>query len=154
MNFIESEEKNQLRRILAESSRLQTHSDRCEFLKFCGLGNYCKSMKKIEGSSDQFSMELYNLLSKKNVDHSEKLALVVFLEYLSEQDSNLSDPDKKLIEYIINKNPQPDDEDPEDESSSAEKLGDNPNKVSITVDNRSGGNYFYNSVNIKGNING
>ena len=103
-NFLNPQEKIQLRQVLAKSSQLRSPEDRTQFLTFCGLEQYC-TLVQIEQIPDKFSISIYNELCKDYITvlQGVKLALVIFLEYLTQLDSSLSQEDKKFIEYIINK---------------------------------------------------
>ena len=101
VDFLSDEDKIQLRGVLAKSNQLRTPYERSNFLTFCGLEKYCNSVQ-IADSSDKFSISIYNKLSKDYVDDGQKLALVVFLEYLIKLDSSLSTEDKSFIKYVIN----------------------------------------------------
>ena len=104
-NFLIPKEKIQLCQILANSNQLRTPNDRTNFLQLCGLDQYCNSVQ-ISDSSDKFSISIYNQLSKDYINDGEKIALVVFLEYLIGLDSSLSQEDKLFIEYVINQGKQ------------------------------------------------
>lgn len=101
-NFLTAQEKIQLRQVLAKSNQLRTADERTNFLIFCGLEKFCNSLQ-LADSSDKFSISICNQLSKNYVDNGQKLALVVFLEYLIQLDSSLSQESKNFIEYVINK---------------------------------------------------
>ncbi|HBB32217.1 MAG TPA: hypothetical protein DDZ80_27575 [Cyanobacteria bacterium UBA8803] len=104
MDFLNSQEKFQLLRILTKSSQLQTADERSNVLAFCGLDQYC-GLVQLDQPLGKFVISIYATLSQVyvTVDNSEKLGLVVFLEYLSQIDFNLSEEDKKFIQYVITK---------------------------------------------------
>lgn len=93
MDFLDSQEKFQLQRILAKSSQLQTSDERRNFLIFCGLEDSC-GLVQLDQPSGKFIISLFSTLSKVyiTVEHSQRLGLIVFLEYLSQIDLNLSAP--------------------------------------------------------------
>ena len=105
MDFLSSQEKIKLHQVLVKSSQLHTSYSRNNFLQLCDLDKYCNSVQMAD-SSDKFSISIYNQLSQNYVNNGEKLALIVFLEYLIELDSSLSQEDKQFIEYLISKDSQ------------------------------------------------
>ncbi|MFM7786728.1 MAG: hypothetical protein ACKO90_00570, partial [Microcystis panniformis] len=70
----------------------------------CGLGKYC-TLIKLNQPRFQFVTILCQKLSEVYlpVDSSQRLGLVVFLEYISQIDVNLADDDKDFINHVITK---------------------------------------------------
>jgi len=104
MEFINVQEKAKLREILLKSSQLQTTDDRNSFLIFCGLERFCGSIH-LDKSLDKFIISLFATLSKHyiTVENSERLGLVIFLEYIIQIDSSLSTQEHNFIKNIIAK---------------------------------------------------
>ncbi|MCE2669790.1 MAG: toll/interleukin-1 receptor domain-containing protein [Microcystis sp.] len=100
MEFLNDNEKIQLQRILTRSSQLLTPDDRSNFLKLCGLEKY-SSLVQIDKSLDKFAVSLLATLSTVYI--ADKLGLVIFLEFLSQIDSSLSDSDRQFILNLIDK---------------------------------------------------
>ena len=102
MEFLNNQEKIQLQRIFRRSSLLRTADERSNFLEFCNLTKYCDL--QLEQPPNKFGISLLLKLSKIEitVGNSHKLGLVIFLEYLSQIDSNLSTEEKHFIQEIIN----------------------------------------------------
>ncbi|MBW4595515.1 MAG: caspase family protein [Brasilonema angustatum HA4187-MV1] len=104
MEFLNPQEKTQLQRILARNSQFQTANDRNSFLAFCGLEEYCSSIQ-IDQPLSKFLISLFATLSKVyiTVDNSQRLGLVVLLEYITLIDSCLSTEEQDFIHHIISK---------------------------------------------------
>ena len=106
MEFLNLQEKAQLQQILTNRTLLRTADAdlRSAVLSNCGLGKY-SVLLPLDATSFQFVVSLCAKLSEVyiTVEHSERLGLIVFLEYLSQIDLNLSAEDKEFIEYVIAK---------------------------------------------------
>jgi len=107
MDFLNSQEKFQLQRILAKSSQLQTSDERRNFLIFCGLEDSW-GLVQLDQPLGKFVISLCSTLSKVyiTVEDSEKLGLIVFLEYINEIESSLSTNDQHFIQHVITKGEQ------------------------------------------------
>ncbi len=103
MELLNTQEKAHLQRILARSSQLQTADDRRNFLTLCDLIEYCDV--QLDKTSSKFVIGLLAQLSKVYIkaENSKRLGLVVFLENISNFDLDLSEEDKKFIQYVITK---------------------------------------------------
>lgn len=106
MKFITTQELVQLQQILINNTLLQTADVefRSALLTNCGLGKYC-SLVSLDKPSIQFVISLCAKLSDVciTVDGSERLGLVVFLEYLSQIDFSLSTKEQVFINHVITK---------------------------------------------------
>ncbi|MGK7871794.1 MAG: metallophosphoesterase [Xenococcaceae cyanobacterium] len=106
MEFLNLQEKGQLQQILTNKTLLRTADAdlRSAVLSNCGLGKYC-SLLRLDATPFQFVVSLCAQLSEVSitVENSERLGLIVFLEYISEIDLNLSAEDKEFIQYVISK---------------------------------------------------
>ena len=106
MKFLTYKESNQLQKLLISNAVLQTVDEdfRRALFTNCGLGKYC-NLIPLGKPPFQFVIILCQKLSEVYlpVDSSQRLGLVVFLEYIGQIDSNLSDDDKKFINYVITK---------------------------------------------------
>lgn len=106
MEFLSNEEKIQLQKLLMSSVVLETADEdyRRALLTNCGLGKYC-TLIKLNQPRFQFVTILCQKLSEVyiTVDSSQRLGLIVFLEYISQIDFNLSDDDKNFINHVITK---------------------------------------------------
>ncbi|MBD2120293.1 hypothetical protein [Trichocoleus sp. FACHB-262] len=102
MEFLVTEEKLQLQQILTKSSYLQTADDRRNFLTFCGLENSCELLQ-LDQSLSKFVISLCSTLSKVHIksESSERLGLVIFLEYINRIDSSLSSSEQGFIQHVI-----------------------------------------------------
>lgn len=107
MEFLNSEEKIKILKILAKSSQLQTSDERRNFLFLCGLEDYCGSIQ-LDQPSGKFVISLCSTLSKVYItlENSKRLGLIVLLEYINQLDSNLSTDDQDFIQHIITKGEQ------------------------------------------------
>jgi signal peptidase I len=103
MELLNTQEKAHLQKILARSSQLQTADDRRNFLTLCDLIEYCDV--QLDKTSRNFVISLLAQLSKVYIkaENSKRLGLVVFLENISNFDLDLSEEDKKFIQYVITK---------------------------------------------------
>lgn len=93
-----------LKQILSRSIYLQFTDDRRDFLNICKLekiGNLIQLDKPL----NQFITSLLVRLSRVYIgaNYSKKIGLVIFLEFISNIDSSLSEEDKQFIEYILTK---------------------------------------------------
>ncbi len=105
MDFLNTQEKARLQKILAKSSKLQTAAERIECLTMCSLRNYCSSIP-FDQSTDKFVSSLIVQLSKFEIssENSKKIGLVVLLEYITEFDElDFSPEEQNFIQYVINK---------------------------------------------------
>ncbi|MFP5271212.1 CHASE2 domain-containing protein [Coleofasciculus sp.] len=110
MEFLNSQKQDQLYQILTNRTLLRTADAdlRSAVLNNCGLGKY-SALLPLDATSFQFVVSLCAKLSEVYiaVKHSEsepkRLGLIVFLEYLSHTDPNLSAEDKEFLEYVIAK---------------------------------------------------
>ena len=106
MEFLNSQEKAQLQKILTHRTLLKTADAelRSAVLSNCGLGEY-SALLPLEATTFQFVFSLCAKLSKVyiTVEHSQRLGLIVFLEYLSQTDLNLAAADREIIEHVIGK---------------------------------------------------
>jgi len=106
MEFINHQEKAELQKFLINRTMLRTADAdlRSGILSNCGLEKYA-ALLPLNKSTFEFVFLLVTKLSEDyiTVDHSEKLGLIVFLEYLSQIDRNLSSKDTEFIGYIIDK---------------------------------------------------
>lgn len=106
MKFLNYQENIQLQKILISKTILQTADVEFRSALFtnCGLGKYCSLI-----SLDKPSYKLVPILCQKLskdcliIEGTPRLELVIFLEYISQIDFNLSDDDKKFINYVITK---------------------------------------------------
>jgi hypothetical protein len=107
MQFITSQEVAQLQQILIHNTHIQSSDAdlRSALLTNCGLGKYC-GLVQLDKSLFQFVVSLCAKLSDVciTVDSSERLGLVVFLEYISLIDLSLSTNDQH---FIHNREPVP-----------------------------------------------
>jgi hypothetical protein len=106
VQFLTYPEISQLQKILINNTLLQT-SDvdfRNALLTNCGLGKYC-SLIPLDKPPFQFVIILCKKLSEIHitVDASQRLGLIVFLEYISQIDINLSSEEKSFINHVITK---------------------------------------------------
>lgn len=106
MKFLTYKESNQLQKLLISNAVLQTVDEdfRRALFTNCGLGKYC-SLIPLDKPPFQFVIILCQKLSEVyiTVDSSQRLGLVVLLEYISQIDLNLSNDDKNFINYVITK---------------------------------------------------
>lgn len=106
MEFLTPQEKTKLQQILINHSLLRAADAdfRSALLINCGLGTYC-SLLPLNANNLQFVITLCSKFSEVyiTVDNSEKIALVVFLEYISESDPNLSTEEQEFIKNVITK---------------------------------------------------
>lgn len=106
MRFLTYSESSRLQKLLINNTLLQTVDVdfRSALLKTCGLEKYC-SLIPLDKPSLQFVIILCQKLSEVHVivERSEKLGLVIFLEYLSQIDPNLSTEDQDFIQHVITK---------------------------------------------------
>lgn len=106
MKFLTHQENIQLQELLKNNTLLKKDNEdfRSALLNNCGLGIIC-GMISLNTPSTQFVIILYHKLSEVyvTVDDSQKLGLVVFLEYISHFDDNLSSEEKDFIKHVINK---------------------------------------------------
>jgi len=106
MEFLTSKEVAQLQNILINNTQLQSSDAdlRSALLINCGLRKYC-GLVQLDKSLFQFVVSLFAKLSEVyiTIDDSERLGLVVFLEYLSQIDSSLSTDEQHFIQYVITK---------------------------------------------------
>ncbi len=106
MSFLTFEENIQLQKILRHNKLLQTHDAQYSIalLENCGLETFCTKIQ-FDKPSDFFVPILYSELSKVNVivGNSDRLALIVFLEYLIQIDNEIKVDEKYFIEKVINK---------------------------------------------------
>lgn len=102
MDFLNSQEKIQLQQILTKSSQLQTSDERRNFLIFCGLEDSC-GLVPLDQPLSKFVISLCSTLSKVyiTVEDSEKLGLIVFLEYINKIESSLSTNEQDFIQHVI-----------------------------------------------------
>jgi hypothetical protein len=107
MEFLNPEEKHQLQRILTKSSQLQTAYERSNLLTFCGLESSC-GLIQLDQPSGKFVISLCSTLSKVyiTVENSERLGLIVFLEYINQIDSSLSTDEQDFIQHVITQGEQ------------------------------------------------
>jgi len=106
VQFLTYPEISQLQKILINNTLLQT-SDvdfRNALLTNCGLGTYC-SLIPLDKPPFQFVIILCKKLSEIHitVDASQRLGLIVFLEYISQFDINFSSEEKSFINHVITK---------------------------------------------------
>ena len=106
MEFITSNEVAQLQQILINNTQLQSSDAdlRSALLINCGLGKYC-GLVQLDKSSFQFVVSLCAKLSEVYIirEGLERLGLIVFLEYISQIDPNLTTEDKEFIKQVIDK---------------------------------------------------
>ncbi|MEO0684956.1 MAG: hypothetical protein AAFY76_07900 [Cyanobacteria bacterium J06649_11] len=106
MEFLTFQENTQLQKILINNKLLQIPNAeyRIALLKNCGLDKLCSGIE-FDKPSFQFVTVLYSKLSEIKVQYgdSERLAIIVFLEFLTQIDDEISDKEKVFIEVIINK---------------------------------------------------
>jgi hypothetical protein len=106
VQFLTYPEINQLQKILINNTLLQT-SDvdfRNALLTNCGLGTYC-SLIPLDKPPFQFVIILCQKLSEVHitVDASQRLGLIVFLEYISQIDISLASDEKSFLNHVITK---------------------------------------------------
>ncbi len=106
MEFITYPEFWKLQKLLINNRSLQTYDgdDYSTLLTSCGLEKCC-SLISLNKGIIKFIPNLCNRLIEIyiTVEGSERLGLIVFLEYIKEINLNFSPEDKELIHYIINK---------------------------------------------------
>ncbi|MGK7871793.1 MAG: hypothetical protein AB4426_00220 [Xenococcaceae cyanobacterium] len=106
MQFLTYPESSQLQKILINNTVLQTADVdfRSALLTNCGLGKYC-SLMPLDKPPLQFVIILCQKLSEVDitVDASQRLGLIVFLEYIIQLDINLSPEEKSFINHVITK---------------------------------------------------
>jgi len=104
MKFLTTLELVQLQQILINNTLLQTADVefRSALLTNCGLGKYC-GLVSLDKPSLQFVINLCAKLSAVyiTIGDSERLGLVVFLEYLSQIDLSLSTDEQHFIQHVI-----------------------------------------------------
>lgn len=103
MKFLNPKEKAKLKEILSKSSQLETAENRINFIKLCGLDNYCSKIQA-DQTFDKFFTNLVAVLSQVNIkdkNSESKLELVLFLEHFIEFEHHLSVEDKDSLEYLI-----------------------------------------------------
>ena len=93
-----------IKQILTKSVNLQLVDDRSNFLSLCGLEEV-GALIQLDKPLSQFIISLLARLTRVYIEanSSKRIGLVVFLEFLSNIDSSLSEEDKQFIEYIITK---------------------------------------------------
>lgn len=106
MQFITPPERVQLQKILSNNTLLKT-SDidfRSALLTSCDLGTYCSRIS-LDKPVLVFVIILVKELSEVyiTVDGLQRLGLIVFLEYLSQIDTNLCSEDQLFIKHVITK---------------------------------------------------
>lgn len=106
MGFLTYKESQQVQKLLSNSTLLQTADaeHRSAMLINCGLEEYCSELP-LNGIASHFATVLYSKLSKSyvTIDNSPRLGLVVFLEYISWRDLDLSEDEKNFINHAIAK---------------------------------------------------
>ncbi|BAZ51866.1 hypothetical protein NIES4103_45250 [Nostoc sp. NIES-4103] len=104
MDFLSTQEKAQLQKFLVNNTLLRTADEnfRGVLLANSGLDKY-RSRIALNRSLQEFVLSLCAILSenRNEVDSSAKLPLIVFLEYISESDDNLSTQDQEFIQKVI-----------------------------------------------------
>ncbi len=110
MQFLTQNEIIQLQKILTTKTLLKTADVdfRSALLINCGLGNFL-SLLPLEKPTLQFVIVLCQKLSEVYipVGTSQRLGLMVFLEYLSQIDPSLTSEDKDFIKDVVHKWEQP-----------------------------------------------
>ena len=106
MQFLTYPEINELQKLLINNTLLQAADVdfRSALLTNCGLGKYCKLIP-LDKPTLQFVIILCQKLSEVHitVDASQRLGLIVFLEYISQIDISLSSEDKGFLHHVITK---------------------------------------------------
>lgn len=106
MEFLSRQEKLQLQQILINNTLLKFSDPdfRSALLSNSGLGKYC-SILSLDKPLVQFVISLCAKLSEVYVivDNSERLGLIVFLEYIHESDPTLSPEDNMFIKLVVSK---------------------------------------------------
>jgi hypothetical protein len=104
--FIKPQEKARLYQVLTNKTLLRTADAdlRRDLLTNCGLGKY-SSLLPLNNNSFHFVFSLCAKLSENciTIDSYRKLELIVFLEFISNIDPNLSGEDREFIQYVITK---------------------------------------------------
>ncbi|NEQ70013.1 MAG: hypothetical protein F6K21_31895 [Symploca sp. SIO2D2] len=106
MKFLTLTERVQLQNILTHKTVLRTADAdlRQNILSICELDKY-SSLLTLDTNSSNFAISLCARLSDDSVTtgNTERLGLIVLLEYLSDSDESISPEDKGFITHVIKK---------------------------------------------------